>query len=64
MVRPCGEKHAGICCNENKEDGSVWTLKLGWSDGTRKDLNEKGVKIEEAQDRRTWRLKTRCAKPK
>ena len=37
--------------------------KLRWSDVTRKDMKEKGVKIEEAQDRRTWRLKTRCADP-
>ncbi len=29
--------------------------KLRWSDVIRKDM-----KIEEAQDRRTWRLNTRC----
>ena len=38
--------------------------KLRWSDVIRKDMKEKRVKIEEAQDRRTWRLKTRCADPK
>ena len=32
--------------------------KLRWSDVIRKDTKEKQVKIEEAQDRRTWRLKT------
>ena len=29
---------------------------LRWSDVRRKDMKEKGVKIEEEQDRRTWRL--------
>ena len=38
--------------------------KLRWNDFVRKDMKEKGVKIEEAQDWRTWRLKTRCANPK
>ena len=37
-------------------------LELRWSDVVRKDMKEKQVKIEEAQDRRTWRLKNRCAK--
>ena len=32
--------------------------KLRWSDDIGKDMKEKQVKIEEAQDRRTWRLKT------
>ena len=32
--------------------------KLRWSDVIRKDMKEKQVKIEEAQDMRTWRLKT------
>ena len=32
--------------------------KLRWSDVMRKDMKEKGVKIEEAQDRRTQRMKT------
>ena len=38
--------------------------KLRWSGVIRKDMKEKEVKIEEAQDRRTWRLKTRCADSK
>ena len=38
--------------------------KLRWSDVIRKDMKEKGVKIEEAQERRMWRLKTRRADPK
>ena len=38
--------------------------KLRWSDVIRKDMKEIGVKIEEAQDRRTWRLKTLCTDPK
>ena len=38
--------------------------KLGWSVVIRKDMKEKQVEIEEAQDRRTWRLKTRYADPK
>ena len=32
--------------------------KLRWSDVIRKDMKENRVKIEEAQDRRTWRLET------
>ena len=32
--------------------------KLGWSDVVIKYTNEAGVKLEEAQYRRTWRLKT------
>ena len=32
--------------------------KMRWSDVVRKGINEKQVKIEEAQDRRMWRLKT------
>ena len=39
-------------------------LKLRWIDVTRKDMTEKLVKIEESQDRRTWRLKTRCYREK
>ena len=47
------------------EDGSGWTPKdrktePRWSDVIRKDAKEKQVKIEEAQDQRTWRLETRC----
>ena len=38
--------------------------KLRWSDVIRKDMNEKQVKIEEAQEWRTWRLKTQSADPK
>ena len=48
---------------ENKEDGSRGHRKIGrpklrWSDVRRKDMKEKQVKIEEAQDRRTLRIKT------
>ena len=42
----------------------IGRLKLRQSDFTRKDMKEKRVKIEEAQDRRTWILKTGCADPK
>ena len=35
--------------------------KLRWSDVIRKCTKEEQVKIEDAQERRTWRLKTRCA---
>ena len=38
--------------------------KLMWSDVIRKYMKEKQVKIEEAQYRGMWRLKTRCADPK
>ena len=38
--------------------------KLRWSDVIRKGMKEKGVKIEEVQDRRTLRLKTQGANPK
>ena len=46
------------------EDGCEWTpkdRKTEKDDVIRKYIKEKQVKIEEAQDRRTWRLKTRCA---
>ena len=33
--------------------------KLRWSDVIRKDMKEKGIQREEAQDRRLWRMKTR-----
>ena len=33
--------------------------KLRSTDVTRKDIKKKGVKIVDAQDRRTWRLKNR-----
>ena len=42
----------------------IGRLRLRWSDVIRNDTKEKQVKIEEAQDQRTWRLKTRCADPK
>ena len=38
--------------------------KLRWSDVIRKDTKDKQVKIEEAQDWRTWRLKIQCTDPK
>ena len=45
------------------EDGSGWTQKdskteTEWIDIIRRYMKEKQVKIEEAQYRRTWRLKT------
>ena len=54
---------------------STWKMEIGghrqlgrpkvrWSDVIRKDIKERVVKVEEAQDRRTWRLKSRCADPK
>ena len=45
--------------------GSGWTPKdrKRWSDVIRKDTKETRVKIEEPQDRRTWRLETRYADP-
>ena len=43
------------------EHQKIGRPKLRWSDVIRKDMKEKQVKIEEAQDRRTWRLKTLCA---
>ena len=42
----------------------IGSPKLRWSDVIRKHMNDKVVKIEEAQGRRTWTLKTRCADPK
>ena len=64
MVVPCGEKDWRRCRpnNENMEvDGhrKIGRPKPRWSDVIRRDMKEKGVKIEEAQDRRTW--KTRYA---
>ena len=48
-----------------KVDGHRWMgrPKLRWSDAIQKYMKEKQVKIEEALDRRTWRLKTRCVDP-
>ena len=37
---------------------TVEYLRWRWSDVIRTDMKEKGVKIEEAQDRRTYRMKT------
>ena len=56
-----------LCSYEKMEAGghrNIGRLKLRWSDVIRKDMKEKQAKIEEAQDRRTWRLKTRCADSK
>ena len=38
--------------------------KLGWADVVRKGMKESGLKIDEAQERLTWILKTRSADPK
>ena len=38
--------------------------KLKWRDVIRKDTKEKGAQREEAQDRRTWRMRTQRAYPK
>ena len=38
----------------------IGRLKLRWSDVILKDMNEKGVQEEETQDRRSWRMETRC----
>ena len=45
-------------------DTNIGRPKLRRSDDIRLYMKEKQVKIEEAQDRRSWRLKTRCADPK
>ena len=60
MVRPCGEKERS-CSNEKMEVSGhrkIGRPKLRWSDVRRKHMREKGVQREEAQDRRTWRMKT------
>ena len=49
---------------EVSEHRKIERPKMGWIDVKRKDMMEKQVKIEEAQDRRTWRLKTQCADTK
>ena len=36
----------------------IGRAKMRWSDVIRIDIKEKQVKREEAQDRRTWRMKT------
>ena len=38
--------------------------KQRWSDVIRNHMEEKGVQREEAHDRITWRLETRCVDPK
>ena len=53
---------------KTEEDVVMRTGKMGGhrktdTDVIRKDMKEKQVKIEEAHDRRTWRLKTGCADP-
>ena len=35
--------------------------KLWWSDVIQQDIKEKGARREEAQNQRTWRMKTHCA---
>ena len=45
-------------------DRKIARPKQRWSDVIRKYMKEKQVKMEEAQERRTWRLKTCCADPK
>ena len=67
MDKICRDKDRGKCSNDNMEvDGhrNIGRPKLRWSDVIRKDMKKKGVQREEAQDRRTWRMKTRCAYPK
>ena len=57
---------ANIYKSENKRSKTVMDHvkkkigrpKLRWSDVIRKDTKETGIKIEQAQNRRTWRLKT------
>ena len=43
---------------EEGEHRKIGRRKLRWSDVKRKDMKEKGVKTEEAQDQRMWILKT------
>ena len=69
MVSQRGEKDRTKedAYNENMELAGYRKIrrpKLTWSDVIRKYMNEKQVKIEEAQYRGMWRLKTRCADPK
>ena len=47
-----------IVMRTRKMEVEIGGPKLRWSDVIRKDMKEKGVKIEEGQDRRRWRLKT------
>ena len=46
------------CIKDHAKDRYIGGGKLRWSDVMKKDTKEKGVKIEEAQYRRTWKLKT------
>ena len=55
MVRQCGKKDRRRCSNEKMEVGghrNIGRPKLRWSHVKIKDMKEKGVKIEEAQDQR------------
>ena len=59
MVRPCEEKDwrdVVMRTRKMKVGGhrNIGRPKMRWSDVVRKGINEKQVKIEEAQDRRTW----------
>ena len=61
MVRSCGEKDRERCSTDNMEVGGhrqIGRPTLRWRDVIRKDMKKKQVKIEEAQDWTTWRLKT------
>ena len=52
--------------NENMEVGGhrkIGSSKLVWSDVIRKNMTKKQIKIEEAQDRRIWRMKTYTPTP-
>ena len=74
MVRPCGKndwwRYRPTNANtrtwkmEVGEHRKIGRLKLRWRDVIRKDMKEKGVHIEEAQERRTWILKTWRTDPK
>ena len=66
MVTSCREKYRRRCSHDNMEVGGHRKIgqTLRWSDAIRKCMKEKQVKLEEAHDRITWRLKTRCADPK
>ena len=71
MVRTCGKREMEIYKknNENMEDRSEWTTKYYRKTKTEVERcyakNKKviGVQREETRNRRTWRMKTRCAGP-
>ena len=63
-ARTCGQKDIGRCCNENTEDGSDWPPNYRKTKTEGEDMKEKRLRREEAQDRRTWRMKTQCSDPK